>query len=285
MVVDMAKKIKEMGLEKSTLGLISKRTMPTYIYEGLLRELPEANFVEAGEILVACRLIKSPEEMKFVRMAAKSADMGFKAIANIAKPGITDYDLYAEYQAAIARWGAEQNSFVPTLYSKQWPDGMSGRGRERILQNGDVILTELAPCVDNYFAELCRPISLGKPSADFVENFNIHKEMYRMGRDLFRAGNVAEEIDDEVRKFALSKKPFVRASVSFQWPDFELFNARPIQEFKVGMVSVIHPNVGATEPDFMLGKGYSGHILGDTCIVTEGESETTSELPMEITII
>lgn len=279
----IAKKIKDLGLEKSTIGIVNKRTMPVYVYEGLKELLPSAKFVEAAEVLFIPRLTKSAEELEFVRKAGECADKGFKAMLNIAKPDVTDYELAAECESAMIKAGAEVGSF--TLFnSKKWPDGWGFPygGTNRRLQKGDVILNEITPCYGGYFVQLCRPISLGEPSDDFMELYEIHREMYRIARNEMRPGNIRSEIDAKVAKFALSKRNLSSASAAMQCMDSIL--SPPFRAaLAPGQVFTIHPWTNPPEPDLGAMRGHMGHIIGDTCIVTEGEAECVSKLPFELT--
>ena len=37
---------------------------------------------------------------------------------------------------------------------------------DRKLQKGDSVITELTPCVNGYYAQICRTVVLGEPSKD-----------------------------------------------------------------------------------------------------------------------
>jgi Xaa-Pro dipeptidase len=284
--IDVVKKIKALGLEKGTIGISNGRTMLVYFYEYLTRELPGAKFVEAGDILRDCRRLKSPAELEYVRKSGECADKGWQAMANAAGPGVTDNELAAECEAAMIKAGAEVGSF--TLFnSKSWPDGWGfpQGGTFRKLKKGDIILNEITPCYGGYYTQICRPIAIGKPAADFVEMFEIHKNMYRIAREGFRAGNVISDIDAKVKKYALAQRPFSYATGLFQHLDS--LNADPNfdLELKPGMVYEIHPWTNPPEADMKAKKGHLGHILGDANICTAGEPECVSKIPMQVTIV
>jgi len=283
---DVVKQIKMLGLEKGTIGIVNGRTMLAYFYAYLVKELPQARIIEAGDIIRDCRRIKSSAELEFVRKAGECADAGFRAMAGIARPGITDYDLAAESEAAMIKNGAEVGSF--TLFnSKKWPDGWGfpHGGTYRKLQMGDVILNEITPCYGGYFVQICRPISLGEPSEDFLEMYDIHKGMYRIGREGFRAGNWINDVDARVKQYALSRRPFSHATGGFQHLDS--LNADPNfdLELKPGMVYEIHPWTHPPEADMIARKNHLGHILGDAHIITTDETECVSKIPIEITVV
>ncbi|MFC2004895.1 M24 family metallopeptidase, partial [Chloroflexota bacterium] len=285
-VADVVNRIKELGLERGTIGLAQLRVMPTYFYLGITRELPNAQFVNAGDIMRAARLIKSPEELEMVRKSGECADLGYQAMVDIAKPGVTDYQLIGACENAMINHGAECGSF--SLFNvKQWPDGWGFpvNGTNRPMQKGDVILNEITPCYGGYYVQLCRPISLGPPSDDFKEMFEIWKGIYEIGREGFRAGNILSEVDAKARDFAMSKRPFTRASATFQLMDSIVTIPQPFTQLKPGIVCVIHPWCNPPEAELNAKKGHMGHIVGDTCIVTEGEAECVSKVPQEITIV
>jgi Xaa-Pro dipeptidase len=284
--VDVVKKIKSLGLEKGTIGISNGRTMLAYFYEYLVSELPEAIFLEAGDILRDCRRIKSPAELEYVRKSGECADKGWQAMANTAGPGVTDFELAAECESAMIKAGAEVGSF--TLFnSKQWPDGWGfpQGGTFRKLKKGDIILNEITPCFGGYYTQICRPIAIGKPAEDFLEMFEIHKNMYKIACEGYRAGNIISDIDARVKQYALSQRPFTHATGLFQHLDS--LNADPNfdLELKAGMVYEIHPWTNPPETDMKKKKGHLGHILGDANICTTGSAECVSKLPMEVTII
>ncbi len=279
-------RIKELGFERATIGLAQLRVMPTYFYMGITRELPNARFVDGGDILRAARLIKSSEELEMVRKAGECADIGYKAMRDAAKPGITEYDLIAEVERAMIKAGAECGSF--TLFNtKKWPDGWGFpvNGTYRKLQKGDIVLNEITPCFGGYFVQLCRPICIGKPPKDFLEMFEIYKRMYEIGREGYRSGNVLSEVEARVSEFAKSKRPFSYASAAFQMMDSITTNPPFMGTLKPGIVTVIHPWCHPPEKDMKAGKGHLGHICGDTCISTEGDAECVSKIPNEISIV
>jgi Xaa-Pro dipeptidase len=283
---NIVNKIRALGLEKGTIGISNNRTMLAYCYEYLLEELPEARFVEAGDILRDCRRLKSPEELEFVRKSGEIADKGFLAMAKAAGPGVTDNEMAAECESAMIKAGAEVGSF--TLFcSKKWPDGWGfpQGGTYRKLKKGDIILNEITPCFGGYYTQICRPISLGQPPDDFLEMFDIHKNMYRIAREGYKAGNIISEVDVKVKQYAMSRRPFTYATGLFQHLDS--LNADPNfdLELKPGMVYEIHPWTNPPEAQLKANKGHLGHILGDANICNDGEAECVSKIPIEVTIV
>lgn len=283
----IADKVKDLGLEKGSLGIVNKYIWFIYTYERVKELLPSAKFVEAGEVLRAARRVKSPAELEYVRKAGECADMGWEAMLNVAKPGVTEYELVAECERAMVRNGAELGSFT-LLNSKQWPDGYGfpHGGSYRKLQQGDIIINEITPCYGGYFVQLVRPISLGTPPDDYIELLNINKGMYRIAYESLRAGNVAQEISDKATDWALAQgRPLSAARPSLQLVDSILTTPTFMGELKAGMVFVNHPWTAPPQADITARKGHMGHMIGNTLIITEGEPECVSKFLLELTVV
>lgn len=281
----IAQKIGRLGLERSKIGLVSEKTMPAYVYKGLLQLLPAATFVDAPHVLTIPRLTKSADELEFVRKAGECADQGFEAMVRAARPGATEYEVIAECERAMIKAGAEPGSQL-LFCAKQWPDGwgLPHGGSNRRLEKGDILLMELSPCYGGYYGHLLRPISLGAPSQDFLKVFELHKEMYLRARNELRPGNISTEIEARVGQWASSRGAFSFASPLIQFMDN--CQSGPFRTILApGQVFAIHPYTRPTQPEVDAGKGHVGHIIGDVCIVTESEAETVTELPLEVVVI
>jgi Xaa-Pro aminopeptidase len=274
-------KIKQLGLEKGTLGIVSMRVMPADVYTALVRGLPYANVVPAGDLLLQCRLIKSREELDCIRKSGECADKGLEAIVEAAQPGVTEEELVAHCDMAMIQAGSPRGNFI-LLRSGPWSEmqGPIGMGAQRKLRKGDLILNEITSCYNGYYTQLCVPISLGGDVPnDFIELLEINRAMYETALDGLRPGNMISSIEEKVAEVAASYgKNFRRAWATQTVELAEAFFKLNI-EVKAGMAFVNHPWT-ELEP----GKGYMGHTIGNTCIVTEGEAELvhTSDLNLKV---
>lgn len=283
----IAEMIKDLGIERGTLGFVDEYSWFVYAYERLKELLPHAKFVDAGEILRSVRRVKSSAELEYVRKAGECADRGWEALKNAVRPGATKYDLIAELEYALVKNGAEVAT-MNLLDVKQWPDGYGFPlgGSYRKLKEGDIINCEITPSYGGYYAQLVRPIFLGSPPADFIDLLNIHKEMYKMAVSELLAGNSAQDIEDTVSKWAMGlKRKFSYASPGFQMLDNMFRTPLYLGELKPNMVFMIHAITLPPEAEMEQRKGHGGHIIGDTYIITEGKPESVTKLPFDVTVI
>ncbi len=279
---DVVARIKELDLERGTIGIVTMRVMPAYVYAGLQKELPYANLVSAGDILLESRMIKSPEEIEFMRKSGVCADAGLAAIVAAARPGITELELVALCDAAMVAAGSERGNFI-LLGSGSWSEmeGTISGGTARRLNKGDIIFTEITSNYQGYYTQLCCPISLGAKQPDSFKKFlEIEKAMYKLAYEELRPGNTVSAIDTKVAKLAASMGGDFRRAWALQISEAAESFFKLDTELRAGMCYVIHPWV---EP--RSGKGYNGHTVGNTCIVTDGKAEVVNRSAQDLRVV
>ena len=275
-------KLKKMNLEKGTLGIVSMRVMPADVYTALKRDLKNAKFVSAGDVLLEARRIKSQEEMEFIRRSGNCADKGVEAILEAAQPGVTEEELVAYCDQAMNKAGGPKGNFI-LLGSGPWPkmQGTIGGGGPRRLQNGDLILNEITSCYGGCYTLLCVPVSLGGDvPEDFINLLDIHQTMHKTAFDQLRPGNWISEIEEKVAKAAGSSGEDFRRAWATQSTELAEAFFKLNTEVKAGMSYVIHPWT-----EWASGKGFLGHTIGNTCIVKDGEPEIVHKSPLELRVV
>src|SRR5262249_47543545 len=143
------------------------------------REFMEARFVDettlsATAAIEALRRSKTPEEIELLKQAARLADAGYKHFVETAEVGMAEYELVAEVEAFLKTEGAEDNFMLigsggTEVFGMRPPT-------ERVFQKGDSITTELTPQVNGYYAQICRTMVIGEPSAEQRRSFAIFHE-------------------------------------------------------------------------------------------------------------
>jgi Xaa-Pro aminopeptidase len=247
---------------------------------------PEAKFEfdSARDILIQYRIIKSAEELEFVRKAGECGDRAIEAIVRAARPGVDDYTLTAECESAIIRAGGESGNFM-LIDACPWSERVislrTGETRRKLRQ-GDIILTEITFNYSGYNVQVLRPISLGKPPDDFMRRYDLHCERYEIARRELRPDNTKDAITAKLVEFASKKGDFSRVW-ALQDTDMSEVSRGAIPghaKLRPGMVITNHPSTTLRS-----GRQHAGHILGDSYIITEGEPECTSRLSHEVIVV
>lgn len=95
-------RIKELGLEKATIGLAGG--IDYKFYNRLQKTLPNAKIADVADIFAEVRTIKSDEENALIDGANRIFDAGIKRVHEVARPGMTGKQVVQE--AIHAMWDA-----------------------------------------------------------------------------------------------------------------------------------------------------------------------------------
>src|SRR5215470_5820614 len=105
-------------------------------------------------------MAKMPSEIDAIRRAVKVADEGYEVFRQAARPGRADYELIAEIEAFFRANGVDDNFQIIGVGGPE-VRGMAPPGGKK-LKSGDLVTTELTPCVDGYYAQICRTLVVGE---------------------------------------------------------------------------------------------------------------------------
>jgi Xaa-Pro aminopeptidase len=230
------------------------------------------------------RLVKSPEEIDWVRVAAGMTDDAVRALHEQAMPGIDERELgdFVE-RAYVARggtthihyFGATPMDAPAVSVPAQWPS-------TRPLERGDVLACEISAAFWEYSAQLLRTFTVAaEPTGLYRELHDVAEAAFdaivarlRAGAtaaDLVAASRVIEDAgftirDDLVHGFVGGYLPPVLGSSSralTEVPDFT---------FEAGMTVVVQPNV-VTEDES------AGVQTGELLLVTDDGVERLHDYP------
>ena len=135
---------------------------------------------------------KMPSEIGAIRRACKVADEGYAVFRDAARPGRADYELIAEAEAFFRSKGVDDNFQIigvggPEVRGMAPPSGKK-------LKPGDMVTTELTPCVEGYYAQICRTLVVGEPNAEQKKAFGLYREAMEAGIAAVRDGVTAADI-------------------------------------------------------------------------------------------
>lgn len=234
-----------------------------------IRESSGCDPVSATLDVEELRRVKNSDELVYLRQAAELADRGYQHFAEVAEPGMKEYELVAEVESFLKSNGAEDN-FMLIASGGTEVVGMKPP-TERKLQKGDSVTTELTPQINGYWAQICRTLVIGAPSPEQQRSFTVFAEAQQAAVDFLKPGvnisDVARVQNDVFRKYGygeytgpkytrvrghglglhLDENPYVLEDVSYV--------------VKKGMVLIAHPNT------YLPLSGYM--VFGDALLVTE----------------
>ncbi len=279
----VAENLQERKLDKSHIGLVGFLSFKQY--ELIRKMLPQAELTDFTPQMSHLRLIKSEEEIEFLRKGAEFSDLAIEALEREARPGITEHELAAIVERAYLGLGGKNHIHymgttpmsnpglcVPTQYQSS-----------RILQAGDVLITEISAHYHGYAGQILRPFAIGTPpTLAYLHMYDVAVEAFNRIATVIRSGATSDEVldasdyihqagfticDDLVHGFGGGYlKPVLRTRrTSATFPETFVF--------RENMIVVIQPNV-ITED------GRMGIQVGEMVRVRPGGVESLHRYPM-----
>src|SRR6188508_834394 len=265
-------------LRNRSMGAAPQRLLPRRI------AARAAEFKITDETGFVDRLLmrKLDSEIAAIRKAAKLADAGYKVFMQAARAGRADYELIAESEAFFRANGVDDNFQIIGVGGVE-VKGMAPPSGKR-LKRGDMVTTELTPCVDGYYAQICRTLVVGEPTEEQRKAHALWRESMEAGIAVVRDGIVAADIaraeNDVFRKHGLgeyttNKYTRVRGHGMGLFADSKPHLLEDVTtRIDAGMTLIVHPNT------YHPAVGYL--VLGDAVLVTRDGCEVLTKTPREL---
>ncbi|HEX3484155.1 MAG TPA: M24 family metallopeptidase [Micropepsaceae bacterium] len=262
----------------SRIATAPKRLMP----QRLAARSADLGIADKTAMMDRLLMKKLDCEIAAIRAAAHVADEGYAIFRNAARNGRTDYELVAEVEAFFRAHGVDDNFMIIGVGGTEVRGMAPPMGKK--LKQGDLVTTELTPCVDGYYIQICRTLVIGEPAADHYAAFGVYRDALEAGvaavrpgitaadiaraeNEIFRAHGLGEYVTDaytRVRGHGLGlfadTKPHLLENVT-----------TPIEE---NMTLIVHPNTYHPAVGYM--------VLGDAVIVTPDGAEILTKTPREL---
>ena len=195
----MVERLRE--LNPRTIGIAGlgegTRTPEGTILYGTYRQIreafPDAELRDATDLMVETRYVKSDEEIAFLARSNEIIDAGYDAEIAAARPGASDWVVWAEAMAAMLRAGSE----LPVHYnwvSGPRPKRTQARPCHRLLQPGDVIINELEASWAGYRAQQDVPVAVGQPDPAYLELMKVQEDLFHTTLDALKPGTTLGEL-------------------------------------------------------------------------------------------
>ena len=258
-------------------GYDGEMGFPHTTYISLTSNFPRADFEDATDIMTEARIIKGPAEIRCLELGCEIGEKVIQVIVDTAKAGVRDYEVRARVMDTLFREGCEPDSMF--LYHSGKEILHAGQGGQlkppgpKVLEDGDIILTEFDAVYLGYVSQYNQPFSLGKPDKEWMEIFHIATEAFNNGLNVLRPGITTGELYQAILS------PIKEAGYTSTNPNFHglglgleepvsIFPAqteyKPDTSLKMrsGMVVEFEPHV--VRPDFK-----KGATLGSPVLVTD----------------
>jgi len=185
----------DLGLAEARIGLdYDSFFLRTRDEKRLVAALPSATFVDGAGLVEEGRLVKSPQELEYMRQAARAAEAGLRAGIEACRAGVTENDVAAEIHRAQILAGSEYTGLPIFIRTGARDAQTHATWARHPLEPGDSITMEMPGCINRYHAALYGQVFLGEPPDALLRGMEIGNAIMREAKAAIRPGVPAGDI-------------------------------------------------------------------------------------------
>jgi Xaa-Pro aminopeptidase len=265
------------------IGFLGMAFIAASTYETFVKGMPDVEFVDATDLIVPIKAVKSEEELIFMKRAAELHDMAVEVVRKTVRPGITANDVVEEVRHAFCLAGSEsQNlragSAPPATVCKYVGPG------DRKITNGDQFAM-LIECSEpgGYFSEMMPTVCIGKVPKELQRVFDDVLEALKILADLTIPGADPMKLLKANDDFMKSKGYPAEARLAGHCQGVDLVERpalSPLGEtirLQANMVISLHPTVH--------GEKAWGFPVNQSFLMTEDGLKSMTKTPQEIILV
>ena len=148
--------------KKIKIGVASYLDTSVVIFNAIKDAFPEAEIINAGDVMVELRSIKSENELACLREGYRIAELASQEVIKRIQPGMTELQMVGVAQQMIYEHGAEYEGLPMYVFSEASTRHAISRSSYRKFEKGDIVQLNLSAKIDGYSAAIGYPVVLGK---------------------------------------------------------------------------------------------------------------------------
>jgi Xaa-Pro aminopeptidase len=272
--------LQALGVRDGRIGVDESNLTPA-AWERLRAGLGGFTVVPAAAILLTARRVKSPYELECLARALGIAEEALNAVVQMLKPGVTEREAAALYQAEVLRRDAalypSSIAFGPRTWIALPPPS------ERALRPGDLVKFDVGAIYKGYYSSVGRTAVMGEPDPRQLATADAVQAGLEAGAAAVKPGATAGQVYDAVMTAtrAAGLPGFQRGHVGhaiglepYERPKLDPGNPTTLEAGEVLRIEVPHLEVG-----------WAGVALRDTVLVTTtGSRALNRSVPALITL-
>ena len=261
------------------------------------RDYPLQNFRRLAPLLHDLRIVKHPVEIDLLKEAVSITEKGFRRVLKFLKPGVTEYEVEAEWAREFLRRRAKF-AYSPIVASGKNNCVLHYLQNDQTCKKGQLLLLDVGACYANYNADLTRTIPV---SGKFTRR---QKQVYNAVLRVLRASTAGATVGklhsdwqkesedmmtEELLKLGLLKPAQVKKQTAEQPAVKKYFMhglGHPLgldvhdvgdssKPFKAGCVLTVEPGIYIPE------EGFGVRLEDDIVVTADGPVNLMAKTPIE----
>lgn len=194
--------LEEMGTHLPRAGGslgIEPDSLPIALAEAVAARFPSLRRLDVTDELAWARAVKDEAEIGRLRRAFAVADQMHVEVRRLARPGISEVELYSAVNANGEREAGERMALHADLLAGPRTAETGGNPGTRLLEAGDLVMADLAPRLGGYWVDTCSATTVGAPTREHLRVSTLVREALLRGIEQVRPGVPAADLDRFLR--------------------------------------------------------------------------------------
>tara|TARA_S200000501_G_C20806628_1_gene736453 strand:- start:137 stop:1288 length:1152 start_codon:yes stop_codon:yes gene_type:complete len=274
---------KTLGVEYEAYGLTGQNALR-------LNKSLENDFalIDKSDLISKLRVVKSNEEIVYVRKAAELADRALDEVWKITKVGVSESKILALMNKVIFEGGGDYpaNEFI--IGSGKNALLCRYQSEKQILKNPDQLTIEWAGTYRHYHSAMFRTIPIGKANPKHYKMYEACAEALKNCESILKAGNKIGEVFD-VHAKTLDDLGYVKSRMnacgyslgttfSPNWMDWPMIYTGNPYIIESGNIFFMHMILMDSENQLAMN-------LGETYLVNENGNERLGKQKLDLVIL
>ncbi len=191
--------------DKLRIGVCSMIDTTVVMMEGLKECYPDAEIVDAFDIMLGLRMIKSENELACLREGFRITNLAMEEVRRNLRPGVTELQMVGVAQRVIYENGAEYEGLPMYVFSEKSTSHAISRASHRTIELGDIVQLNLSAKVDGYSPSIGYPVCVGKLTPEKRRIVEFGLSAHRWTESQLKAGVPAARVAQEYLKMFQDK--------------------------------------------------------------------------------
>jgi Xaa-Pro dipeptidase len=274
---------KNIGIEYEAYGMTGRNALR------LNKSLENyCNIEDKSELITKLRVIKSKEELVYVRKAAELADRALDEAWKHTKAGASEAKILAEMQRAVFEGGGDYPANEYIIGSGHNALLCRYQSEKRKLSSTDQLSLEWAGTFKHYHSAMFRTIPIGKADPKHIKMHEACNEALTNCVEALIPGNTAGDVFDihakTFDKLGFNKSRMnacgysLGSTFSPNWMDWPMFYTGNPYVIQPGNVFFMHMILMDSDNELAMN-------LGETYLVTEGGNERLGKQKLDLVVL
>jgi len=219
--------IKERKWDNLSIGVeMDSHYFTAYSHEKLKKGLPNAKIRDCERLVNWVRLVKSDEEIKYMKIASQITQLGMKTAFEAINPGVRQCDavakIYSTLISGTKEHGGDYSSIVPLIPTGKGTSASHLSWTDDKFVEGEASIIEISGVYKKYHCPMARTVLLGKPDQKKIDTMKRTREALQAGIDVTKPGNTADDVAQAfwkvLDKYGIEKKSRTGYSIGIGYP-------------------------------------------------------------------